>query len=92
MHKEEKDLWDLGIFHQADSKGILLFFNDIVKTCQTFPTKWDLLIILNGHRFNLVMFLHSNNGHLKKEIGARHGRFKRHNVHKTFSEAAKNDF
>lgn len=65
-----------GIFYQVYSKGILLFSNGIVKTWETFQIKWDLLVILNVFKLNLVICLHSNNAHLKKKIGARHGSFK----------------
>lgn len=65
-----------GIFYQVYSKVILLFFNGVVKTWQTFQIKWDLLVILNVFKLNLVICLHSNNAHLKKKIGARHGSFK----------------
>lgn len=48
-------------------QGHVLFSNDIVKTCQTLQIKWDLLIIFNAFKINLVIYFHSNNAHQKKK-------------------------
>lgn len=72
--KQEKPQMDLDTAQKGTgesvgsySKGILLFSNDIVKTCQTFQIKWDMLIIFNTFKINLVIYFHSNNAHQKKK-------------------------
>lgn len=78
-----------GIFYQVYSKGILFFFNDIESICQAFQIKRDLLVILKIFKLNLVICLHSSNAHMKKKNWHQTWQFQRHNVHETFSEAAK---